>query len=98
MNKIFYKNLKAFHPGYYIKELIEEIEITQNEFASRLNITEKTLSKLLNGEIPLSKNFVENLSLMTGTSISIWLNLQEKYDEQCCRIECEKKINIKKII
>ena len=96
MNKIFYKNLKAFHPGYYIKELIEEMEITQNEFALRLDTTGKTLSKLVNGEIPLSKNLAENLSLMTGTAVSIWLNLQAKYDEQCCRIECEKKIDAEK--
>ena len=91
MNKIFYKNLKAFHPGYYIKELIEEMDITQNEFALRLNITEKTLSKLINGEISLSKNLAKKLSLMTETSINIWLNLQKKYDEQYCCIECEKR-------
>ena len=93
MNKIIYKNLAAFHPGYYIKELIEEMEITQNEFALRLDTTGKTLSKLVNGEIPLSKNLAENLSLMTGTSVSVWLNLQAKYDEQCCLVEYEKKID-----
>lgn len=91
MNKIFYKNFKAFHPGYYIKELIDEMKITQDEFASRLGITEKTLSKLINGEISLSKDLAENLSLITGTSTSIWLNLQKKYDEQCYCIEREKK-------
>ena len=93
MNKIIYKNLSAFHPGYYIKELIEEMEITQNEFALRLDTTGKTLSKLVNGEIPLSKNLAENLSLMTGTSVSVWLNLQTKYDEQYCLVECERKLD-----
>ena len=96
MNKITYKNLAAFHPGYYIKELIEEMEITQSEFALRLDTTGKTLSKLINGEIPLSKNLAENLSLMTGTSVSVWLNLQAKYDEQYCIIECERKIDTEK--
>ena len=93
MNKLIYKNLSAFHPGYYIKELIEEMEITQNEFALRLDTTGKTLSKLVNGEIPLSKNLAENLALMTGTSVDVWLNLQAKYDEQCCLVEYERKLD-----
>ena len=88
MNEVLHKNLKAFHPGYYINELIEEMDISQNEFALRLGTTEKILSKLINGEIPLSKNLAENLSLMTKTSVSVWLNLQAKYDEQCCRKRC----------
>lgn len=96
MSKNIYKNLTAFHPGYYVKELIEEMEITQNEFALRLNTTGKNLSELVNGKISLSNNLAENLSLMTGTSISVWLNLQKKYDEKCCEIECEKKIDAEK--
>ena len=93
MSKTIYKNLAAFHPGYYVKEIIDEMEITQSEFALRLNTTGKTLSKLVNGEIPMSKNIAENLSLMTGTSVNVWLNLQGKYDEQCCLIELEQKIS-----
>lgn len=96
MSKNIYKNLAAFHPGYYVKELIEEMEITQKEFALRLNTTGKNLSELVNGKISLSKDIAENLSLMTGTSISVWLNLQKKYDEKCCEIECEKKIDAEK--
>ena len=96
MNKTIYKNLVAFHPGYYVKEMIAEIDMTQNEFALRLNTTGKILSKLLKGEIQLSKNLAENLSLMTGTSFNVWLNLQKKYDEQCRLIEREQKISSEK--
>lgn len=96
MNKAIYKNISTFHPGYYIQDLIEEMEITQNEFAKRLNTTGKTLSKLLNGEIPLSNDLAENLSLMLGTSVNVWINLQKKYEEKCCEIERIKKIDKEK--
>ena len=43
-NVIEYKNLCAFHPGYYIEELVEEYGITQNEFALRMGTTQKTIS------------------------------------------------------
>ena len=36
-NYIEYKNVIAFHPGYYVKETIEEYGITQEDFAKRLN-------------------------------------------------------------
>ncbi|MBR1727920.1 MAG: HigA family addiction module antidote protein [Selenomonadaceae bacterium] len=98
MNKLIYKNLIAFHPGYYLKDIIDCMDMTQDEFAKRLNTTSKTISKLLNGEIPLSKNLAENLALMMGTSVSVWLNLQNKYDEKCCEISCRKKIDKEKEI
>ena len=31
-----YKDIVAFHPGYYIADIIEDMEISQAEFAARL--------------------------------------------------------------
>ncbi len=53
MNKIEYNGLIAFHPGYYVKDTIEAMEITHSEFAKRLGTTGNTVSRLVNGEIPL---------------------------------------------
>ncbi|EFO01114.1 hypothetical protein SMSK597_0364 [Streptococcus mitis SK597] len=50
-NKIVeYKDLIAFHPGQYVEELIEDYNVTQKEFAERLGVSEKTISKLVNAE------------------------------------------------
>ena len=96
MLKDIYKDISAFHPGYYVQEIIEDMGITQSEFAKRLNTTSKTLSKLLNGEIPLSNDLAENLSLMLGTSINVWINLQKKYEEKCSEIDKKRKIDKEK--
>lgn len=45
-----YKDIVAFHPGYYIADVIEDMGITQAEFATRLGTNTKTLSYLLNGQ------------------------------------------------
>ena len=37
-NYIEYKDKAAFHPGYYLKELVEESGMTQEDFAFRLRI------------------------------------------------------------
>lgn len=87
MNRKENERVVAFHPGYYVGELIEEEGITQTEFAKRLGTTDKTLSKLVNGLIPISNELASKLSLMTGTSVGLWLNLQVEYEKRCMEIE-----------
>ena len=79
-NYIEYDDRIAFHPGYYIKEIIDESGLTQRDFAYRLDTTPKNLSLLIRGEQSLSIDIAMKLSRMMGTSISYWLNLQNQYD------------------
>ena len=65
---IEYKDKMAFHPGYYVKEIIEDGGLTQEEFAYRLGTTPKNLSILLRGEQRLSIDIAEKLSRMLGTT------------------------------
>lgn len=96
MNKIEYKNLIAFHPGYYIKDMIEDMEISQDEFAKRLGVSGKTVSKLINGKINLSNDVALQLSTMFGTSTEMWLNLQQSYDIKCLEIEKYQQLDSEK--
>ena len=50
-----YKDLVAFHPGQYVEDLIEDYNVTQKEFAERLGVSAKTVSKLVNAEESISK-------------------------------------------
>ena len=92
-NKTEYKELIAFHPGYYIADMIEELEISQEEFAARMGTTGKTISKLVNGQSNLTKELAQKLSNMFGTSVDVWLNLQTKYDEKILEIERKKEVD-----
>lgn len=85
-----YKDVMAFHPGYYIADLIEDMGINQAEFAVRLGTTPKTVSLLVNGQTDLSNELAKKLSVMTGTSVSLWLNMQSTYDQKRLEIESEK--------
>lgn len=98
MNKIKYNELYAFHPGYYINDIINDMEITQKEFAKRIGTTPKTISKLVNGEINLSKDMAMNLSIMFGGSADVWLGLQKKYEEKIVEIQKQKKLDSQKEI
>lgn len=93
-----YKDIYAFHPGCYLQDIIEEMEITQEEFAIRLGTTPKTISKIVNGETNLSKDIALKLSNMLGTSIELWLNLQATYDKKVLEIQNSQDIDEQKTI
>lgn len=82
-----YKDLIAFHPGSYVEDIIEELNITQNEFAERLGTSSKTISKIVNGEEKISDDIANKLSKLTGISLETWLNLQTNYDIKVLEIE-----------
>lgn len=86
-NIMNYKDVMAFHPGYYVAEIIEDMGVSQAEFAIRLGTTGKTLSQLVNAQINLSNDLAEKLSAMLGTSIEFWLNLQSTFDEKVIEID-----------
>lgn len=85
-----YKDILAFHPGYYLEDIIEDMQISQAEFATRMGTTTKTLSKLINGKANISNDLAKKLSLMMGTSVEVWQNLQNTYDKKLIEIAEEK--------
>ncbi|MDD6406113.1 MAG: HigA family addiction module antitoxin [Clostridiales bacterium] len=91
-NYIEYNDKIAFHPGYYIKEIVDESGLTQEDFAKRLDTTPKNLSLLIRGEQSLSIDIAMKLSRMIGTSIYYWLNLQNAYDAMIAEFKSDKEL------
>ncbi len=90
-NYIEYNDRMVFHPGYYIKEMVDESGLTQEDFAKRLGTTPKNLSILIRGEQRLSIDVSVKLSRMLGTTVKFWLNLQRSYDEVQAEILSEQE-------
>lgn len=66
-----YKDIVAFHPGYYIADIIEDMGISQAEFATRIGTIAKTLGQLINGQTNISNDLAKKLSVMMGTSAEV---------------------------
>lgn len=79
-NYIEFDDKIAFHPGYYIKEYIEDAGLTQEDFANRIGTTPKNISYIIRGEQSISIDIANKLSKMVGTSVKYWLNLQNEFD------------------
>ncbi|MBO5278037.1 MAG: HigA family addiction module antidote protein [Lachnospiraceae bacterium] len=97
-NYIEYDDRIAFHPGYYIKEIVEESGLTQEDFAKRLDTTPKNLSLLIRGEQNLSIDIAMKLSRMIGTSVSYWLNLQNAYDALIAEFKSKEELTQERLV
>ncbi|WP_022756636.1 HigA family addiction module antitoxin [Butyrivibrio fibrisolvens] len=93
-----YMDIIAFHPGYYISDIIEDMGISQQEFAIRMGTTPKTVSQLVNGQANISNELAKKLSAMLGTSVELWQNLQNKYDQKIIEIQNARDFEEQEII
>lgn len=97
-NKVIYKSMIAFHPGYHVADMMEGMGLSQKELAKRLDVQEKVVSTLINGKSNLSRGLATKLAQMTGTSLMMWLNFQSRFEEISYQIEREKKLDSEKKI
>ena len=68
------------HPGVYVKDAIEELGLSQSEFALRTGLSIKNVSTLLNGESNITFDVAVKLAAFFHNSVEGWINLQTKYN------------------
>lgn len=56
----------ATPPGATIKEQLEDRGMSQKEFASRMDMSEKHISRLINGEVQLTPEVAYRLEMVLG--------------------------------
>jgi len=61
--------------GYYIKELADELQITIEQLAERLDLSSELLQDIVDGVAPISEQTAQKLSRLLGTSLEVWLRL-----------------------
>lgn len=97
-NYIEYHDKIAFHPGYYIKEIVDDSGLTQADFARRMDTTPKNLSILIRGEQAISLDIAMKLSRMLRTSVEYWLNLQKTYETLVAEFRLQEELEKEKEI
>lgn len=83
--------MKKLHPAYFIKQDLDEMELSPAEFAKRSGISEKQVSDLLNEKIGVTLALAEKLSAFFGSSISLWIGLQTDFDSYSKSLEKEQE-------
>lgn len=88
-------SIRRVHPGIYLKNSLEAMEITIKEFAVRTGISEKILSSIINGSGDVTFDVAYKLSLYFDNSINYWTNLQiQFYNYKKTKNICPKDLKL----
>lgn len=68
-------------PGESILDIADERGWTQAELAQRLGYSEKHISQLINGKVPLTVEAAQRLERVLGSSVDFWLRLEANYQK-----------------
>lgn len=72
---------KPTHPGEILREeFLIPNEISQSQLAVDLGTTFRTINEIVNEKRNISSEMAIKLSKYFGTSIELWLNLQNQFD------------------
>lgn len=86
------KTYIAIPPGETIKEQLEIRQMTQKEFAKRMDLSEKHISKLLNGDVMLTQDVARRLEMVLNVPAYFWNNLESRYREKLLLVEQENNL------
>ena len=81
------KTTIAIPPGATIKEQLEYRNMTQKEFATRMGLSQKHVSHLINGTVQLTAEVAYRLEMVLGIPASFWNTLEAGYREKLIEIE-----------
>ena len=68
------------HPGVYLKELLEELELSQYRLAHDIGVPAMRISHIVHGKRPVTAELALRLGRYLRQSPRYWLNLQSRYD------------------
>ena len=68
------------HPGIYLKELLNELKISQYRLAKELGIPAMRINLVVNCKRPVTADLALRLGRYFGQNPRYWMNLQSRYD------------------
>jgi antitoxin HigA-1 len=68
------------HPGEYLKEILDELPITQAQFARAIGISPMRVSHIIKKTRPVTAELALLFGKAFEQSPEYWLNLQRAYD------------------
>lgn len=83
----------ATPPGATIKEQLNDRGMSQKEFAARMDMSEKHISKLINGDVQLTPETAVRLEMVLGVPAKFWNNLEAIYREKIIKAEAENAMD-----
>lgn len=69
----------AVAPGETLREVLDELQMTQIELAGRIGASTKHVNQVVKGIVPLSADVAQRLENATGVAARLWSRLESDY-------------------
>lgn len=69
----------AIAPGETLRDVLEELDMTQSELAIRTGLSSKHVNQVLHGLVPVSAEVAQRLEYATGVPARLWNRLEADY-------------------
>ena len=79
------RSIIATPPGATIKEQLVDRGMNQKEFSERMGMSEKHISRLINGEVQLTPDMAVRLEMVLGVPAQFWTKLESIYRDKIAR-------------
>ena len=80
----------VIHPGYNVREWMEENEMTAAELAALGGIPEVSVRRIIEGREDITLAVAAALERATGVPADFWMRVQKGYEEDWVRLTREK--------
>jgi len=80
----------AIHPGEFLKEILEEMGMSQRAFAQALGVSPMRISHIIRGTRPVSADMALMFGKAFGQTPQYWLNLQADFDLKSVHVNLSK--------
>ena len=74
------EHIAPVHPGVYLKELLDELDLSQYRLARELGVPAMRINYVVKGRRPVTAELALRLGRYFGQSPRYWINLQSRYD------------------
>lgn len=72
--------LPPVHPGMFLKEILDELGMSQSAFAHAIGVSPMRISHVINGSRPVTAELAVLFGKVFGQTPTYWMNLQTSYD------------------
>ena len=83
----------ATPPGATIKEQLSYREMSRKEFADRMDMSEKHIRKLIDGDVQLTDETAVRLETVLGVPAGFWNRLEAIYREKIVKANAENAVD-----
>ena len=84
--------MRPVHPGEILREELEELGLSANTLAEKLDVAANRITEILRERRGVSADTALRLARYFGTTSRVWINLQKEYELRTAEIRVGQKI------